>query len=215
MVKKSINNPFIVIIIIVIIALISILFYTYSHPPQSQNSFIKTQPVYNLPSAPTLSALPNQIPLSPIITGKYLQTTSNVNLYRVISVVDGDTFHVEINDKKYTIRLIGIDSPETVDPRKSVQCFGKEATTKLKELLTNQKVSLASDPTQGNTDKYNRLLRYVYREDGLFINEWMIKNGYAHEYTYVIPYQYQVPFQEAEKRAGENGLGLWNPKVCN
>ncbi|MDX1373632.1 MAG: thermonuclease family protein, partial [Nitrososphaeraceae archaeon] len=62
--------------------------------------------------------------------------------------------------------------------------------------------------------KYDRLLRYVWRDDGLFYNDWIIRKGYAHEYTYDLPYEYQEQFKEAEKYARENELGLWSPTAC-
>lgn len=103
-----------------------------------------------------------------------------------------------------TIRLIGIDTPETVDPRKPVQCFGGEASNKAKELLSGKKVRIEKDSTQGDRDKYGRLLTYIYREDGLFFNKYMIEQGYAYEYTYDTPYKYQAEFKEAEKYARES-----------
>lgn len=134
--------------------------------------------------------------------------------FKVIKVIDGDTINVEINEKVETLRLIGIDSPETVDPRKPVQCFGKEASAKAKSLLSGKSVRLESDPTQGERDKYQRLLRYVFLEDGTNFNKLMISEGYAHEYTYNIPYKYQSEFKQAQKEAGENKRGLWADNAC-
>lgn len=135
--------------------------------------------------------------------------------YRITSVIDGDTIKASINGKIENVRLIGIDSPETADPRIKVQCFGKEAANKLKELLNDASVSLESDPTQDNRDKYQRLLRYVYKEDGTFVNDYMVRNGYAFEYTYLLPYMYQDQFHGAQQYASDNNLGLWNPSTCN
>jgi micrococcal nuclease len=135
--------------------------------------------------------------------------------YKVTKVIDGDTINVDVNGKSETIRLIGIDSPETVDPRKPVQCFGKEASDKAKETLTGKDVSLEIDPTQGERDKYNRLLRFVFLEDGTNFNKFMISEGYAHEYTYQSnPYKYQKEFKDAQKSAMENKKGLWADGVC-
>lgn len=136
------------------------------------------------------------------------------NLYRVSSVIDGDTIQVVIDGEKETLRLIGIDTPETVDPRKPVQCFGKEASAKAKALLSGKSVRLESDPTQGERDKYQRLLRYVFLEDGANFNKLMINEGYAHEYTYNIPYKYQSEFKQAQKEAEENKRGLWADDAC-
>ena len=136
-------------------------------------------------------------------------------LYAVSSVTDGDTLKVNINGTVQTVRLIGMDTPETVDPRKPVQCFGKEASNKAKELLSGRKVRIEKDQTQGELDKYGRTLAYVYRDDGLFYNKYMIEQGYAHEYTYNTPYKYQSEFKTAEKSARENQSGLWSPTTCS
>lgn len=136
------------------------------------------------------------------------------NLYVVTRVVDGDTFDVNIDGATKRVRVIGLDTPETVDPRKPVQCFGKEASNKATELLLNKKVKLEADPTQGDTDKYGRILRYATREDGLFFNKWMIENGYGHEYTYNTPYKYQIEFKQAQKAAQEAKKGLWADNAC-
>lgn len=149
-----------------------------------------------------------------IISDKTLAEAEKRDLYKVHSVVDGDTIKIYINNNLESIRLIGLDTPETVDPRKAVQCFGVEASNKAKEMLSGQNVVLEKDETQGERDKYGRLLLYVYLEDGTLFNKWMIENGYGHEYTYNIPYKYQADFQAAEKYARENKLGLWADDAC-
>lgn len=137
-------------------------------------------------------------------------------LYNVVKVVDGDTVAVsDTNGKEEVLRLIGINTPETVDPRKPVECFGKEASNKSKEILTGKKVSLESDGTQGERDKYNRLLRYVFLEDGTNFNKLMIEEGYAYEYTYNTPYKYQEEYKVAQKSAREQKKGLWADDTCN
>ncbi len=110
--------------------------------------------------------------------------------------------------------MLGIDTPETVDPRKTVQCFGKEASNKTKELLSNHSVYLETDNSQSLEDKYNRILAYITREDGLKINEYLLSNGFAHEYTYKIPYERQKEFKKLEKEARVNKAGLWGD-LCN
>jgi micrococcal nuclease len=120
-----------------------------------------------------------------------------------------------MDGKEVTLRLIGMDTPETVDPRKSIQCFGKEASSKAKEVLSGKKVRIEMDPSQGEFDKYDRTLAYVYRDDELFYNKYMIEQGYAHEYTYNIPYKYQVEFKASQKLAENSQLGLWSPNTCN
>lgn len=137
-------------------------------------------------------------------------------LFKVLKVVDGDTLDIDIDGKTERLRLIGMDTPETVDPRKTVQCFGKEASDKAKEILNEKMVSIEADNSQGERDSYGRLLRYVYLEDGTLFNKYMIAEGYAHEYTYQSnPYKYQTDFQETEKQSREAKKGLWNPDTCN
>jgi len=134
----------------------------------------------------------------------------------VLRVIDGDTIKVLIDNKEDTVRLIGIDAPETTDSRESIQCFGKEASNKAKEMLDGKTVTLESDSTQGERDKYGRLLRYVFVDD-LNFNKLMISEGFAHEYTYQSnPYKYQLEFKSAQKLARENKVGLWSDVVkCN
>jgi micrococcal nuclease len=170
----------------------------------------------------------NQIPVQQVATTSVISTTTtksdavatntvstDYTYYTVSSVVDGDTVKINMDGKIETLRLIGLDTPETVDPRKVVQCFGKEASNKAKELLVGKKVRIETDPSQGSKDKYNRMLAYIYLENGLFYNKYMIEQGYAHEYTYNIPYKYQSEFKEAVKKAQDSKLGLWSPDTCN
>lgn len=182
-----------------------------------------TEPL-NLADKPEVAAKASEPQVSKVTETKTNQTneksaatvtTPQYTYYSVVSVVDGDTLKINLNGTTETLRLIGIDTPETVDPRKPVQCFGKEASNKAKELLSGKKVRIEKDSTQGERDKYGRLLAYIYREDGLFYNKYIIEQGYAHEYTYNLPYKYQAEFKAAEKFARENQLGLWSPNTCN
>lgn len=133
--------------------------------------------------------------------------------YRVVRVVDGDTIVVSIDGEEQKIRLLGIDTPETVDPRREVECFGKEASNKTKDFLKFGRVRFESDLSQGDTDNYGRLLRYVFLADGTHVNLELIRLGYAHEYTYNLPYRYQTDFKQAEQEAREAGRGLWGD-IC-
>lgn len=165
-------------------------------------------PIQVTPS-PTLQILPTlaAVEVSP--------TKQTIVTYEVVKIVDGDTINVLIDGKSRPIRLIGIDTPEVVDPRKSVQCYGKEASYKLNEILSGKKVLLEADPTQGDKDKYNRLLRFVFLEDGTNINKLLINEGYAHEYTYQSnPYKYQAEFIQTQTQARENKRGLWADNIC-
>lgn len=155
------------------------------------------------------------VPLLGIIPSNKKNEVKYDEGYRVIKVVDGDTIEVSIGNQPEKIRFIGIDTPETVDPRKTVQCFGLEASNKTKELLTGKRVLLEADPTQGNRDKYKRLLRYVYILDGTMVNKLLIEQGFAHEYTYMSnPYKYQAEFKAAQKSARGNKRGLWGDNIC-
>jgi len=129
------------------------------------------------------------------------------DLVKVTRVVDGDTIDVEIDGKTERVRYIGIDTPETVDPRKPVQCFGVEASKKNKEIVEGKMVRLENDIT--DRDKYGRLLRYIWLGDSL-INEELVAQGFAHSYSYPPDVKYQDKFAAAEKNARENSLGLWN-----
>lgn len=135
-------------------------------------------------------------------------------LYPVAKVVDGDTIDIAIGTSTTRLRLIGLDTPEIVDPRKPVQCFAREASAKAKELLTGREVHIEQDPSQGKYDKYGRLLAYVFLPDGTNFNERMIAEGYGHEYTYRLPYTYQEAFRAAEKTAREEKKGLWADDAC-
>lgn len=135
-------------------------------------------------------------------------------LYSVVRVIDGDTMVVDINGEAETIRLIGLDTPETMDPRRPIQCFGIEASNKVKNILAGQKVNIETDPSQGMRDKYGRLLAFIFLPDGTLFNKMMIEEGYGHEYTYNLAYKYQAEFQAAEAQARKLKMGLWAGGVC-
>lgn len=130
---------------------------------------------------------------------------------KVTKVIDGDTIELEGGQK---VRLIGIDTPETVDPRRPVGCFGKEASNESKSLLTGKEVIMQKDVS--DTDKYGRLLRYVYLplENGqtLFVNDYLVREGFAKVYTYPPDVKFNEQFLEAERQARELNKGLW--KKC-
>lgn len=140
---------------------------------------------------PTPSPLPLPLP-SPLVAK-----------VKVVRVVDGDTVEIEGGKK---IRYIGIDTPETVDPRRSVGCFGKEAARKNKELVEGKEVKLEKDVSE--TDKFGRLLRYVWVGE-LLVNDYLVREGFAHASSYPPDIKYQEQFQEAERAAREEKRGLW------
>jgi len=134
--------------------------------------------------------------------------------FTVAKVVDGETIWVDNNGESLKIRMIGLDTPETVDPRKPVQCFGLEASAQAKTILADQSVYLETDPSQGTFDKYGRTLAYVWTASGRLYNLDMITDGFAFEYTYDLPYRYQADFKTAEDDARLQSRGLWSPGAC-
>ena len=143
------------------------------------------------------------------IIGEILGVKIEDGYFRVVNVVDGDTIKVSINDEVKTVRLLAIDTPETKDPRKPVQCFGQQAANHLQSLLLDQPVHLEPDTIQGDKDRYGRLLRYIYLPDGTFVNAKMVRDGYAFAYTKLESDQLEhIKTQEAY--AKDNGLGLWS-----
>lgn len=152
-----------------------------------------------------------EISVTPTLT---TEPTSTINLIEVTKVIDGDTIMVKIDEKEEAVRLIGVDTPETKDPRKPVQCFGEEAAKKTKELVEGKKVKLENDPSQNDRDKYNRLLRYVYLEDGTLVNKKLIEEGFGFEYTYQIPYKFQAEFKMVQKQAESKKVGMWAEGAC-
>lgn len=135
-------------------------------------------------------------------------------LYKVLRVVDGDTIVVDVDGKSESVRMIGVDTPEINDSRTGVQCFAKEASEKTKALVTGKSIRLEKDESQGDRDKYKRLLGYVFLENGAFVNKALIAGGYAHEYTYDGAYKYQKQFKAAQAEAKEGEAGLWAPDAC-
>ena len=133
--------------------------------------------------------------------------------YPVVSVVDGDTIKVRLGGAVESVRLIGIDAPETGAPGRPDQCFGTEAGAKARELLAGRAVRLEFDASQGRRDRFDRLLAYVWVDDELY-NEWMVRQGYAREFTYSAPYRYQADFKAAEAEARGAGRGLWAEDTC-
>ena len=118
-------------------------------------------------------------------------------------VVDGDTIILSNGEK---VRLIGVDTPETVRPNTPVEYYGKEASAFTKKMVEGKPVKLEYDWQQ--RDKYGRLLAYVYLMDGTFLNAEIIKQGYGHAYTR-FPFKYLDEFRQYEKEAREAKRGLW------
>ena len=120
-----------------------------------------------------------------------------------VRVVDGDTI---ILDGRERVRLVGVDTPETKDPRKPVQYFGKEASLFTERLVEGRRVRLEYDHTR--RDRYGRTLAYVFLENGTFVNLEIVRQGYGHAYT-KYPFRRMDEFRRAETTAREAGKGLW------
>lgn len=136
----------------------------------------------------------------------------------VIKVIDGDTIVVKIGNKLERVRLIGVDTPEVLDPRKKVQCFGKEASQQMYTLAKGKNVVLQSEPRDKNRDTYGRLLRYIYLTDqdgkgSKFLNRAMIEDGFAYAYTR-FDFEFKKSFTGYEKTARESKRGLWKETTC-
>lgn len=130
-------------------------------------------------------------------------------LYHVVEFVDGDTITVDMNGTDETLRFIGVDTPETHDPRKAVQCFGLAAAAFTKNFIGKNDVRLEADPLNTNRDRYGRLLRYIYLPDGRLVNAEIIKQGYGFAYT-GFPFTKSEEFVGYQKTARERNLGLWS-----
>ncbi|MDB5181448.1 MAG: Micrococcal nuclease [Candidatus Saccharibacteria bacterium] len=130
--------------------------------------------------------------------------------YKVVRFSDGDTITVDMNGKNETIRLIGVDTPETHDPRKKVQCYGPAASAFTKNTITaaGLQVRLAADSLSSNRDRYDRLLRYVYLPNGTLFNQTLIEGGYGFYYPY-FPFTKSPDFEAAQKQAQAGSKGLW------
>ena len=136
-------------------------------------------------------------------------STADESAYDVVRVIDGDTIVVKIEGEDTKVRLVGVDTPETVHPSKPVQEYGKEASAFLKNLLAGEKVFLGFEAEEAETDKYGRTLAYVYRApDRLFVNAEIVRQGYGNAYTR-FPFKHMAEFRKLESQAREAGRGLW------
>jgi len=144
---------------------------------------------------------------------KYSRRTQEIaateSSYVVVQrVLDGDTIELETGE---SVRLIGVDTPETRDRWKSVEYFGPEATAFTKKMAEGKRVRLEMDQANahlGHKDKYLRILAYVFLEDGTFLNAEIIKHGLGRAYTQY-PFIYEKEFRQLEQEARDQKRGLW------
>jgi micrococcal nuclease len=162
----------------------------------------------------TLSIDGEEVPVvsdEDVIVDDAEETLDNTNA-TVAHVVDGDTLDAKIDGLgTVRIRMLGVDTPEVVDPRKPVQCFGEDASSfSKKTLAVDSRIRLAADPQADERDMYGRLLRNVYLADGTDYNALLVEQGYARAYTYfpLTPAR-KVQMIQLQREAKEAGRGLW------
>jgi micrococcal nuclease len=146
-------------------------------------------------------------------TGGDAGASSGALTGHVVRVTDGDTIRVRLagGGALERVRLIGIDTPETVKPDTPVQCFGRRASARTHALLDGRDVRLVRDAEE--RDRYGRLLAYVYRRpDGLFINAALARGGYARQLTIAPNVRFADRFRALVAEAREHRRGLW--KSC-
>lgn len=148
------------------------------------------------------------------------ELAKNEGVFLIKRVVDGDTIELDdgpastrLGEAGEKVRYIGINTPESVDSERPVECFGKEATEFNKNLVEGKTVRLERDIS--DRDKYGRLLRYVYLEDGTFVNKMLVREGYAFVATYPPDIAKQDIFRKAEQLARSEKKGLWSETTCN
>jgi micrococcal nuclease len=143
----------------------------------------------------------------------------NVNAKEIVefhSCVDGDTFHVVINEKKQTIRMLAIDAPETVDPNRPVGYYGKEASEYLCNRVTNAtKIEIEYEENANKIDHYGRILVWVFA-DGELLQKDIIEHGYAKVAYLYGDYKYAYILEDKQELAQKNKIGIWsneNPEI--
>ena len=126
----------------------------------------------------------------------------------MIAVVDGDTIKVRLADGgRETVRLVGIDTPESRKPNTPVECGAKQAGAALSALVGRRDVTLVRDPSQDARDRYGRTLAYVdvgSRDAG----EEMVRSGWAEPYVYEVPFARLREYRAAESAAKRRGAGV-------
>ncbi len=151
-----------------------------------------------------------------------VENTSSTPTYptnaTVIHVADGDTLEAQMDGASSTIkvRFLGVNTPETVDPRRAVECFGKEASAFTKQLLQGKRILLKEDPLADNIDKYGRSLRNVFLEDGTDVNALLVKEGYAYAYvSFPQDKRRKAELKRSQEEAKLAKRGLWKLETCD
>jgi micrococcal nuclease len=157
------------------------------------------------PDTPSLRDTPATSPTA-------IETSTITQRAEVTRVVDGDTIEVMMAGTTYKVRYIGVDTPETVDPRRPVGCYGREASERNRQLVQGKTVELEKDISE--TDDFGRLLRYVW-VDGEMANATLVREGYAVATTYPPDVKHQELFLTLQREARDAGLGLWGPACAS
>jgi endonuclease YncB( thermonuclease family) len=137
---------------------------------------------------------------------------ANLLAATVIEVIDGDTIRVSLDGQVASVRLIGVDTPETVDPNSPVMCYGPEATAFTRDQIARAGNRVLLEKDISETDRYGRLLRYVWLDhpDGRrMLNYELVAQGYAQVVTYPPDVKYADLFLQAQREARDQGRGLW------
>lgn len=139
-----------------------------------------------------------------------INSVSAKELVTFHSCVDGDTFHVTINNEKQTIRMIAIDTPETVHPKKEDEYYGKEASEYTCNKVKNaDKIEIEYDENADKKDKYNRIIAWVFVDDILLQND-LIEKGYAKLGYLYDDYKYTHILEKSQELASANNIGMWS-----
>lgn len=157
--------------------------------------FFFSDRIQNPQPLPDTKIAVNSVSPIPQVAG---ESSEIIPTYKVVRVIDGDTVELEDGRK---VRYIGINAPET-----NKDCFALEATLKNKELVEGKRVRMEKDRSE--TDRYGRLLRYVYVDD-LFINDELVKGGYAYAKAYRPDTKLQEKFTNSQSEAMKEKRGLW------
>jgi len=171
---------------------------------------IQTYAAHETPVTPT-----NPIATSTPAAVPAASTSTNA---LVVRAVDGDTLEVRLDGETddVKVRLLGVNTPESVDPRRAVECFGKEASKHTKEMTEGMRVRLEQDPQADEVDKYGRLLRNVVLQNGTDFNASLVREGFAYAYLdFPLNKLRKVELANLQKEAEAAKRGLWDPNICD
>lgn len=201
-------------LLVVVVMLLGIVMSRFRKPADATVPNPSSSPTTTVSTTVPTPAKPVATSTLPIVRWPTAVSTTAV----VMNVVDGDTVDLLFDGeaKVVRVRLLGINTPESVDPRRPVQCFGKEASKHVKELLTGKRVADISDPKADDRDKYGRLLRGLVTEDQTDVNATLVAQGYAHAYLdYPLDKARKAELRRLQEEAKTQKRGLWNEQTCN